>query len=254
MVRVRMQSTSVHQTKSFEILKFRTMTSERAELGNSRARCEIVSAFDSKSIAVRVGTGRDFGGVAQLHVEGITEGFLSTLGLRFLSTLYAGIAQAPGSRVLVAEQGKAVLGFIAFTADVASCYRWVLTRRFLPLGFALLPKLLKLSIYRNIIETLLYPRRVGNDTGTKRVKQSAGSGELLAMAVSERSRGLGIGKVLVAAMNAELDRLGVSECRVVTHALDERSNGFYQRCGFCLVRSFQNHGKPMKEYLRMLSK
>jgi hypothetical protein len=40
---------------------------------------------------------------------------------------------------------------------------------------------------------------------------------------------------------------------VVTHATDERSNGFYRGRGFVGIRQYQSHGKPMSEYYKELS-
>ena len=76
--------------------------------------------------------------------------------------------------------------------------------------------------------------------------------ELLSMAVSEEARGQGIGKMLVKAVDDKMGEMGVEGYYVVTHGVDERSNGFYQKCGFEKVREFENHGKPMNEYYKKL--
>lgn len=240
--------------KPFSLSKLYTMKSGPDSVDNSPVQCGSALGFDPKDIRVRLATELDSSAIARLHAEGITEGFLSTLGLRFLSALYAGIIQAPRSGVLVATRGEAVLGFIAFTADIDSCYKWILTRRLLKLAFALLPNLLNPSIYLRIYETLRYPTRTVSSANGKHAKRKTGRSELLAMAVSDQVRGQGIGKALIAAMARELRRLGAGECWVVTHAIDERSNRFYQGCGFCLIHSFQNHGKPMNAYLCVLTK
>jgi N-acetylglutamate synthase-like GNAT family acetyltransferase len=76
--------------------------------------------------------------------------------------------------------------------------------------------------------------------------------ELLSVAVSDKARGKGIGKKLVQALDEQFLKMGVREYSVVTHGIDERSNQFYIRCGFEFVRSFENHGKPMKEYRKVV--
>lgn len=231
----------------------RIMTKERDTIDNSAVHCEIGLGVDSNSKVVTVEAERDFVAVARLHAEGITEGFLSTLGLRFLSTLYAGIRQAPGGNVLVVKQEGSVLGFVAYTSDVASCYRWVLTRRFLPLAFALLPNLLNPSIHRKCVETLTYPFR--HKSGSEEAQRGAVcEAEMLAIAVSGEARGRGVGKRLVAVMEEDFLRMGIAQYRVMTHALDPRSNGFYRGCGFRLRRTLTNHGKPMNEYVREIQK
>jgi ribosomal protein S18 acetylase RimI-like enzyme len=192
----------------------------------------------------------DFRCIARLHSESITEGFLSTLGLPFLSNLYRGISAAPQSGLLVARDADRVLGFAAFTADLTACYRWVLTRRFIPLGISLLPNLLNLSLYRKIMQTLAYPLRAAREASEAGSAQPRA--ELLAISVGDQARGRGIGKILLRAVDERFAQLRVAQYFVVTHGIDERSNSFYKACGFHWVRSFTNHGKPMNEYVRIL--
>jgi ribosomal protein S18 acetylase RimI-like enzyme len=192
----------------------------------------------------------EFRYIARLHSESITGGFLSTLGLPFLSNLYGGISAAPQSGVLVARDADRVLGFAAFTADLGACYRWVLTRRFVPLGISLVPNLLNLSIYRNVIQTLAYPLHASREpSGASSAQPRA---ELLAVSVGDQARGRGIGKTLLRAVDERFTQLRVTQYFVVTHGTDERSNNFYKACGFHWVHSFTNHGKPMNEYVRIL--
>ncbi len=192
----------------------------------------------------------DFRCIARLHSESITEGFLSTLGVPFLASLYEGIGAAPVSGLVVARSGSDVLGFAAYTANLPKCYRWVLAHRFVPIAVALLPRFVKVSEYRKMFETLVYPLRLGREKG--RNGSLRPRAELLSLAVSDQARGCGIGKRLIIEVDSRFKALGIAEYHVVTYALDERSNGFYVRCGFRLVRSFTNHGKLMNEYLRNL--
>ena len=50
-----------------------------------------------------------------------------------------------------------MLGFVAFTRDLSACYRWVLVHRFFGLVWGVLPSLWRVSVYRRIVESLLYP-------------------------------------------------------------------------------------------------
>ncbi len=192
-----------------------------------------------------------FRSTARLHAAGITEGFLSSLGDRFLTTLYKGIAAADNSDVLIAEEDGIVLGFISYTGDVRACYRQILRRHSLALMWAFLPNFVRISVYRKVAETLLYPRRHQGETGQEESSASPSRrAELLSMAVGEKARGKGVGKLLVKAVDQEIVRLGLSGYFVVTHGVDERSNGFYQSCGFALRQKFFSHGKPMNEYFK----
>ena len=53
-------------------------------------------------VVVRAATSQDAGSVADLHVRAISEGFLASLGPRFLRRLYARIAKSPHGFLLVA--------------------------------------------------------------------------------------------------------------------------------------------------------
>lgn len=194
----------------------------------------------------------DFQQIAVLHVAGITEGFLSTLGIQFLSALYRGIQSAPNSGVIVAREGATVLGFVAYTRDTGAMYRWILTHRSVPLLWALLPSLLRFSIYHRCAETLLYPfRRRSNEASGEPC--SGPEPELLSIAVSERARGRGVGRLLVFALEEQFRSMGIKSYQVVTSAEDPRSNAFYRACGFSESRRFFNHGKLMQEYHRTLN-
>jgi GNAT superfamily N-acetyltransferase len=187
--------------------------------------------------------------IAKLHSTGITEGFLSSLGTRFLSVLYRGIARSNYSGVMVAIEQDKVIGFISYTKDIKICYRELLRSEWPALAVSLLPNIAKPSVYRRILETLRYPKRQVQRIGAS----PDTSAELLSMAVGSDARGKGVGKLLVNALDQEMSRLGVVGYQVVTHGIDERSNAFYVSCGFVRISEFVNHGKPMVRYYRIIS-
>lgn len=197
----------------------------------------------------------DFQEVARLHSEGIREGFLTSLGEAFLAVLYEGVADTNEGGVLVASDGGRILGYIAFTANVRTCYRSVLSSRWKALARTMARNLFRPSVYRKTLETLLYPYRAkstpGRDTEDTRLDEGPRP-ELLSMAVDRGARGRSIGRKLVAALDKAFSERGTPGYYVVTHGLDTRSNGFYRSCGFEKVREFYNHGKPMIEYYKQL--
>jgi ribosomal protein S18 acetylase RimI-like enzyme len=186
-------------------------------------------------LAVRPGTAEDARAAAQLHVSGITEGFLSALGEGFLTRLYARIVRQPGCFLLVAAAADAppgeAGGFIAGAADVRRLYRSFVLRDGVA---AALPVFLRLvrSLPR-VTETL----RHGTDG-------DAGSGrgtELLAVAVDPRQRGGGVGLALVVAF---LDRVvadGGTAAHVVVGAENASAVHLYARAGFVETGRFELH-------------
>ena len=201
----------------------------------------------SLMFAIREAAPTDLRAVAALHRQCIAEGFLSTLGEGFLARLYRAIASDPGSTVLVppGEDGSAPQGFVAGTVDTSAMYRRVLGRQWLWFALALAPAALKPATAKRILETMRYGRRAEAGRQTSGV-----TAELLAIAVAPGSRGKGVGRSLVAGLEAFFAERGVKEYKVVTSAADPVSNAFYAACGFALRREFAHHGNPMREYVR----
>jgi hypothetical protein len=56
--------------------------------------------------------------VAILHIQGISTGFISSLGIGFVTALYEAIAENKSNLGFVAEQENRVPGFITFTEQL----------------------------------------------------------------------------------------------------------------------------------------
>jgi len=193
--------------------------------------------------------------VADLHRIALPKGFLSTLGNGFLGTLYGAIAKAPRSFVTVAISGENdVLGFVSGSCDINACYKHVLKTTALGLAWHTAPSLVSPRTWRRIFETLTYPLRNSNgntDESTGKNVTADLKAELLSIAVSEGAHGMGIGRSLVDHLDRQFMNNGHGErYRVVTDALDDRSNGFYTGVGFRFEQQFEHHGHPMHLYTR----
>ena len=66
------------------------------------------------------------GDVADLHISGIHTGFISSLGINFVTALYEAIATRKSAFGSVAIKDSKVVGFVVFTTNVADLYRSVL--------------------------------------------------------------------------------------------------------------------------------
>jgi GNAT superfamily N-acetyltransferase len=191
--------------------------------------------------------------VADLHREGIPQGFLSYLSARFRTVLYRGIAQAPQSGVWVAVDGRGeIIGFLSGTADVSRCYRSVLASHGIALAVAMLGELRRPTTWRQAWQTLTYPRREftasGGADAPLRRRASTGA-ELLSVVVSAGGRGTGTAARLVEALETELRDWGHrGSYRVATIAGDARANAFYRKVGFRHLCGFQHHGVDMNLY------
>jgi hypothetical protein len=75
------------------------------------------------SATLRLATTDDAPAVAALHATAIDEGFLATLGPRFLTRLYRRMVRSDGAFVIVArtDAGPALAGFVAVAHDTGRC-------------------------------------------------------------------------------------------------------------------------------------
>jgi len=177
--------------------------------------------------------------VAQLHIEGIKEAFISSLGSRFVCHLYQAILESDKVFGFVAVRDGKVLGFISCAESAGVVYKVILRKKLFKLLWAYLPKILRLKSIRNLIETLFYPVRCQSDLP---------SAELLAIVVRQEARGLGLGRMLVEASSNEFRKRGVRAFKVIVDELFP-SNDFYKRLCFKLVGKYRRHGDMHNTYV-----
>jgi ribosomal protein S18 acetylase RimI-like enzyme len=186
--------------------------------------------------AVRPATVGEARAVARLHASGITEGFLSALGPRFLARLYARIVRQPGCFLLVAADDAGtpaggVRGFVAGAADVRGLYRSFLLRDGVAAAVPVALRLLR-SLPR-VRETLRH--------GTAHDAGSGRGTELLAIAVDPKDRGGGVGRALVAAFLDRVVAEGGDAAHVVVGADNTAAVGLYRHAGFEEATRFELH-------------
>lgn len=194
---------------------------------------------------LRPATLHDLADVARLHVDAIDEGFLSTLGDRFLRRLYRRIHESRDAFLIVAvaDNGQSVLGFVAGATSVKRLYRQFVVRDGLASVVTDAPNLLRSG--SRAIETLRY------GTGSSGGGRQAGEAELLSMAVSRDARRRGIGAALVAAFAIAAARIGSSSARVVVGAANLPAVSLYESSGFRGAQSLELHAGARSLVLRM---
>ncbi len=177
---------------------------------------------------VRIGHPRDAAAAATLHARLITEGFLSSLGPRFLGRLYRRITRSEGSFLLITEAQDTAVGFIAGSVALGRLYRSFLLRD--GVAASLSAPIRLVTALPRVLETL----RHGGET--------VGAGaELLAVAVDPQWRDRHVGSQLVEGFLHELERRGVGAAHVVVGADNAAAIAMYRRAGFVPVRTFEMH-------------
>jgi glycosyltransferase involved in cell wall biosynthesis/ribosomal protein S18 acetylase RimI-like enzyme len=199
------------------------------DIQRAAARTGAVYQSLAGSGTVELGTEVDVAAAAALHASEITEGFLPTLGPTFLRRLYRRIVRWDGSFLLVIRDDDGVAGMAAATEDVGRLYRAFLVRDGIVAGIAAAPRLMR--SWRKVLETLRYP------AGERELPRS----ELLAVAVSPRARGRGIGRQLVLAVTDELTRRGVTNARVVAGTGNAPALRLYSSAGYRPAAQIEVH-------------
>ena len=135
--------------------------------------------------------------VARLHISGIPTGFISSLGLGFVTVLYEAIAKDENSFGIIAVEDDKVIGFVAFSTNLSKLYKYVALKKGFKFGFILAKKMLSFQNIKKVWANLLYP--------SKMKKMNLPDAELLSIVVSPDGRGRGIAK--------QLTEAGFEECR-----------------------------------------
>ncbi len=161
--------------------------------------------------------------VARIHMQCINQGFLPTLGERFLTLLYQSIDTDPNSVLFIERNAGRVVGFIAGGRGMGSIYRQML-KRWPRLFLALLPALVNPRKLKRIVEIVGFSRKQKPVTACPRA-------ELFSIAVLESARGGGVASGLFDALKQHFADEGESAfCIVVGDSLVP-AHHFYQRMG-----------------------
>ncbi len=182
------------------------------------------------AIEVRRATVVDARRMAELHAARITEGFLPTLGVAFLSRLYRRVVKSHDAfaSVAVSSSGE-VVGFCATAVDVGRLYKRFLVRDGLIAGCLAAPRIVR--SWRRVLETMRYPAHASE----------LPPAEVLAVAVDDRVAGRGVGRALVAAAVREIDHRSVGAVKVVAGMHNDAALALYRACGFVLVETMEVH-------------
>ncbi len=179
--------------------------------------------------------------VAKLHIEGISTGFISSLGLKFVTALYYTICRHKSSFGFVAVDSGKVIGFVAFSTKLSGLYKFACLRYGIKFGFILFKYLFSIERFKKIFANTLYA------ANTKKVDLP--DAELLSIAVAPDGRGKGIAEQMVRTGLAECGSRGIDKVKVLVDAKNEPANRLYQKTGFVLADQIDSHGVLSNVYV-----
>lgn len=165
--------------------------------------------------------------VAQLHVEGINQGFLASLGVSFLSVMYQAIDEGPDSILIVCQNGGQVIGFVAGAVGMRGVYLRML-KRWPKLLVCLTPFVFSASTVRKLSELLVYSADISRrGQMTLRLPDA----ELLSIAVDANCRGAGHARSLYQQLSAWFVERGCVEFKIVVGEKLDDAHRFYLSMG-----------------------
>lgn len=191
----------------------------------------------SDAIEVRTATVADSARLAELHASRIGEGFLTSLGPRFLTRLYRRVALSPNAFAIAVSDHGRVVAFAAAAADVSRFYKEFLVRDGIMASLGSAPRVVR-SIPR-VLETLRYPA----------LTAELPKAEILAVATDASALGQGYGSVALTRATRELERRGCTTAKVVAGASNDPALRLYRRNGFATHAEISVHGDVPSEVL-----
>ena len=184
---------------------------------------------------------------AALHAASIDQGFLATLGVRFLTLMYRAIDEAGGSVLLAEERDGRVLGFVSGGRGMGTIYRRMLRRPF-HLGVALFPVLFRPSALMRIFDILRYGRKSSFAIHLP-------DAELLSIAVAPDARGTGVAESLYGRLEQYFRGQGIDVFRIVVGNALLPAHRFYRRMGAAPTGEIEVHaGERSTVYVQSLAR
>ena len=171
--------------------------------------------------------------VAKLHINSIKDGFLPSLGVKFLALLYRCIDEADFSTLIVKYKGAELIGFVSGTFGTSSLYKLMLAHP-IELTKALFMIIFNFKKIKKIIQ--IY----NHITGKKRGKYP--QAELLTLCVHPDYRRKGIANELYKKLSNFFNSKSIFEFVIVV-GQSLKANSFYINQGAKLKDTIQVHSK-----------
>ena len=183
--------------------------------------------------------------VAALHIQCISTGFISSMGIDFVTCLYEAIVQSNSSFGVVAVRNEKVLGFAAFTTNINTLYKSIIWRKGLRFALILAGQICSLKQVKKIFETVFYPTRIKN--------KDLPSAELLSIAVAPEEQRKGLASQLVEMGFRHCRETGVDKVKVLIGTDNKAGNKLYIKSGFEPAGQIINHGLLSNVYVAQIN-
>lgn len=180
--------------------------------------------------------------VVKIHMETFSGFFLTFLGKGFLKQMYKGFLAHENSGLIVAKNGKGIVGVLAYSEDLSSFYKYLIKTRLIPFTwYSLSAAIRKPSVMVRLIRAFLKPSE------TKRKEKYV---ELSSIGVSSEVKCQHVGSNMIDKLKGIFDADTFAYINLETDAVNNAgANAFYIKNGFVLSRTFETSaGRKMNEY------
>ena len=173
---------------------------------------------------------------AKIHSKEIPGGFLPTLGLDFLSSLYEIFSKSKYSFLLLAVEDSRVVGFIAVSLHTKLFFKQYLwTQSYKNLYKIPISTFGKVFV-KKIVEVLKYPFE-----GNIKEYDFVSNSEIFNFCVDSSLQGLGVGQLLFSKAVNQLECSKVKILKIVTGNRQIGAQRFYYRSGATLSHTIMVH-------------
>lgn len=180
--------------------------------------------------------------ISELHIKAFPDFFLTKLGKRFVGLLYKCYIEDKKSEVAIAQDGKDLIGFVAYSYDYPMFYKNLVKKHIVKFALCSLLATVK---HPSFIKRLFGAFRKSNE-----VQKEEKYVEIASICVNPEKSGKGTGTLLIDYVKNNVDFRIYEYINLETDAKDnDRVNKFYIKNGFKLHRTYTTkEGRRMNEY------
>lgn len=180
--------------------------------------------------------------ISELHKRAFPSFFLTQLGVPFLQTLYFGYMEDMDSGIIVAEDDKEFVGFIAYSKDYPRFFKGLIKKHLIKFAFCSFEAIIR---HPSFIKRIL-----GAFKKSKSVIKEEQYVELASICVDPKIASRGTGTKLINYLKDIVDFNTYAYINLETDADgNDHVNRFYTKNGFRLTRQYTTaEGRRMNEY------
>jgi ribosomal protein S18 acetylase RimI-like enzyme len=187
--------------------------------------------------------------LASIHKKSISEGFLSTLNINFLTALYKYIITK--ELVIISTDENVINGFVSYSYKSQGIIKRFIFSHPYALFWLFVSFLRRPSIIKDIFETMKAPDK---SKGKIDSDIEIPEGELLSIAVNNNCQKEGMGTHLLLKLEEVLSSKNIKLYKVVAGESLTGANKFYMKNGFRLAKKINIHGSSISNvYVKELN-